>query len=90
MGLTPGSREEVEQLISQVQRRGLARTNAFIPGIAGVAAPVFEHSGAMVLAVVALGYSKPFEAAVEVISAAVMHTAGQLSQRFGAPEALTK
>jgi DNA-binding IclR family transcriptional regulator len=90
MGLCPGDREEVEQLVSQVQRRGHARTNDFIPGIGGIAAPVFEHSGAMILAVVALGYSKPFDAAMDTISAAVVRTARRLSKRFGAPEHLSK
>jgi DNA-binding IclR family transcriptional regulator len=83
-GLTPSTREEVEHLTAQIRRQGFARTSEFIPGISGVAAPVYDHSGAMTLALVALGYSKPFDAAAAKISAAVVHKAALLSQRLGA------
>jgi DNA-binding IclR family transcriptional regulator len=84
LGLSPTSREEVNQLISQIRRRGFARTSDFIPGIAGMAAPVFDHSGDMILALVALGYSRPFEASMDSISAATARKAQELSQRLGA------
>ena len=45
LGLTPLIREEVERLIAQTRRRGFARTSEFIPGISGIAAPVFDHNG---------------------------------------------
>jgi DNA-binding IclR family transcriptional regulator len=83
-GLTPVSREEVDQLSAQTRRRGFARTSEFIPGISGIAVPVFDYSGAMTLALVALGYSKPFDAELERISSAVLRKAGSLSQRLGA------
>ena len=70
--------------IAQTRRQGYARTSEFIPGISGIAAPVYDHSGSMTLALVALGYSKPFEAAIEKISAAVVSKAAALSQRLGA------
>jgi DNA-binding IclR family transcriptional regulator len=82
-GLTPTTREEVDHLIAQTRRRGFARTSEFIPGISGMAAPVFEHTGAMALALVALGYSKPFDAAFDAISAAVLRKAESLSRRLG-------
>jgi DNA-binding IclR family transcriptional regulator len=82
-GLTPTNREEVDHLIAQTRRRGFARTSEFIPGIGGIAAPVFDHTGAMTLALVALGYSKPFDAAFELISTAVLRKAEQLSRRLG-------
>ena len=82
-GLTPTTREEVDHLIAQTRRRGFARTSEFIPGIGGIAAPVFDHTGAMTLALVALGYSKPFDAAFDAISAAVLRKAEQLSRRLG-------
>jgi DNA-binding IclR family transcriptional regulator len=84
LGLTPSTREEVDHLTALIRRQGFARTSEFIPGISGVAAPVYDHSGAMTLALVALGYSKPFDAAAETISAAVVHKAALLSQRLGA------
>lgn len=82
-GLTPSTREEVDHLAGQIRRRGFARTSEFIPGIAGMAAPVFDHTGSMSLALVALGYSKPFEAAFEEISTAVLRKAETLSRRLG-------
>lgn len=83
-GLVPTTRKAVERFVRHTRRRGFAYTSDFIPGIGGMAAPVFEHSGEMVLALVALGYSKPFEAHLPRISAAVLHTAAKLSERFGA------
>lgn len=82
-GLGPSSPEEIEGIIARIRRRGFARTSDFIPGIGGMAAPVFDHSGAMVLALVALGYSKPFDAAFGRVSAAVVRVAGVLSRRLG-------
>lgn len=84
LGLSPTRREEVDQLITQIRRRGFTRTSEFIPGIAGLAAPVFDHSGDMTLALVALGYSRPFEASIEAIAAATVRKARELSQRLGA------
>ena len=85
LGLSPTSREEVDHLISQIRRRGFARTSDFIPGIAGLAAPVFDHSGDMTLALVALGYSKPFEAELDTITATTVRKAQELSERLGTP-----
>ena len=51
-----------------------------------MAAPVFDHSGALASALIVLGYSKPFEAQAESISAALRDQAGALSRRLGAPE----
>jgi DNA-binding IclR family transcriptional regulator len=82
-GLEPRTREEVDQLVVQTRRRGFARTSEFIPGISGIAAPVFDHSGQMTLALVALGYSRPFEAASDDIAAAVVRKAEGLSRRLG-------
>ena len=82
-GLTPTTQDEVERLIAQTRRQGFARTSEFIPGIGGLAAPVFDHSGTMVLALVALGYSRPFDAAVSKVSAAVVRRASELSARLG-------
>jgi DNA-binding IclR family transcriptional regulator len=82
-GLAPATREDVDDLIAQTRRRGFARTSEFIPGISGIAAPVFDHSGAMTLALVALGYSRPFDAAIDKISSAVVRKAELLSQRLG-------
>ena len=84
LGLKPNTRDEVDQLIAQTRRRGFARTSEFIPGIGGIAAPVFDQSGAMILALVALGYSKPFESSLDTIATATVRKARQLSERLGA------
>jgi DNA-binding IclR family transcriptional regulator len=82
-GTTPSTRAAIEQLIAQTQRRGFAHTSEFIPGISGIAAPVFDQSGSMTLALVALGYSKPFDAAIDSISDALLRKAKLLSRRLG-------
>lgn len=87
-GLAPRTQEEMASVIAQVRRRGYARTSDFIPGIGGMAAPVHDHSGAMVLALVALGYSTPFDTEFERISSAVLKTAASLSARLGAATAI--
>lgn len=83
-GLTPTTQEELELIVEQARREGFAQTSDFIPGIAGIAVPVFDHSGEMVLALVALGYSKPFEGNFQRISATVLNAAAALSRRLGA------
>jgi DNA-binding IclR family transcriptional regulator len=82
-GLSPASRDEVDQMVAQTRRRGFARTSEFIPGISGMAAPVFDHTGEMILALIALGYSKPFDAHFDKIAATVLRKAATLSQRCG-------
>lgn len=82
-GLSPSSPEELERLIAQARRQGFARTSDFIPGIGGIAAPVFDHSDTMVLALIALGYSKPFAADMDKICAALTSKAEALSRRLG-------
>lgn len=86
LGLSPHTRDAVDQLITRIRRRGLAATSDFIPGIAGMAAPVFDQSGALALSLVALGYSKPFEGASDRIAAALTRHAHVMSKRLGAPD----
>jgi len=83
-GLAPTTREEVEAFLEHTRRQGFAYTMDFIPGIGGMAAPVFDHSGGMALALVALGYSKPFAADLPRVAAAVLRTANAVSERLGA------
>jgi DNA-binding IclR family transcriptional regulator len=83
-GLTPTTNAEVDQLVRQIRRRRLACTSEFIPGISGMAAPVFDHTGAMALGLVVLGYSKPFEAQSDTIAAALLRQARILGTRLGA------
>ena len=82
-GLSPATERELERFVAQTRKHGCARTSEFIPGIGGVAAPVFDHSRAMVLALIALGYSKPFDAAGAKITDYVLEEAAGLSRRLG-------
>ena len=82
-GLSPSTARDLERFVAQTRKQGYARTSEFIPGIGGVAAPVFDHSGAMVLALIVLGYHKPFDAAASKIAAAVLEEARRLSRRLG-------
>jgi DNA-binding IclR family transcriptional regulator len=82
--LLPRTREEIAKTLEKTRRLGYSSTSDFIPGIAGVAAPVFDHAGAMVLAVIALGYTQPFTANLQRTVAEVGRIAGSLSARLGA------
>jgi DNA-binding IclR family transcriptional regulator len=82
-GITPTTESELEPVMRQTRQRGAAHVSDFIPGIAGVSAPVLDHTGGMVLALTALGYSKPFDAEVTSVTRAVMDAASKLSRRLG-------
>jgi DNA-binding IclR family transcriptional regulator len=83
-GLSPSTQEELDRFVAQTRRNGFARTSDFIPGVSGIAAPVYDHTGSMVLALVTLGYSKSFDAVASTISEAVSRRATALSARLGA------
>jgi len=89
-GIGPTTTAELESVIQRTRRLGVARTSGFIPGIAGISAPVFDHSGAMVLALTALGYSKPFAAQIESLTSAVCRAATRLSARLGFSPSLNR
>jgi DNA-binding IclR family transcriptional regulator len=83
IGVKPDTPEQVKLWVTRTRRQGYSYTTDFIPGIGGIAAPVFDHAGSMPLALVALGYTKPFESGVNSIAHAVLRVAGELSERFG-------
>ena len=82
-GLRPRSREELSAVTARVPSVGCALTSDFIPGISGIAAPVFDHSRAMVLGLIALGYTVPFMADRARIESAIQRLARALSVRLG-------
>jgi DNA-binding IclR family transcriptional regulator len=82
-GLKPRNREELYSAVAETSRRGYAITSDFIPGISGIAAPVFDHSRAMVLGLIALGYTEPFTKDRARIESALERTARSLSVRLG-------
>jgi len=87
VGVSPRTRNEVDEIIAGTRKRGFSHTTEFIPGIAGIAAPVFDHTGSLAMAIVALGYSGPFESSIQAITSATMRKAQQLSKRLGASDA---
>ncbi len=82
-GMRPGSRDELTSILGSARRDGFSFTNDFIPGLSGVAAPVFGSDRSMIFALIALGYTTPFCAQREHIALNVVRTARALSQRLG-------
>jgi len=74
---------QVEQVIRTTRGLGYAHTSDFIPGIAGAAAPVFDHTAALSMALIVLGYSKPFDAALTDIAGSLLRESLALSRRLG-------
>ena len=84
LDLRPSAVEEIEPWIQQTRRDGLARTSDFIPGISGMAAPVFDCSDSMALALIALGYTSAFDLTLRgAISRRMLEVSRQLSRRLG-------
>jgi len=81
---SPQSPAELQPALDEIRRQGYSRTSEFIPGITGMAAPVFGVENSLTLALVTLGYSVGFEAGKTTIRAALLRSAGQLSKRLGA------
>jgi DNA-binding IclR family transcriptional regulator len=84
-GLAPATREELDRIVADARRHGVARAvGEFTEAISGFAAPVFDADGRMTLALVALGYSGAFDARWDGATArAVREAAEKLSRRLG-------
>ncbi len=80
----PHSLGELQPTLERIRRQGYSRTSDFIPGITGIAAPVFGFDETLQLALVTLGYSAGFERHEQRIRAALMRCARGLSARLGA------
>ena len=84
LGLAPPTREATERWVRQTRLHGIARTSDFIPGISGVAAPVFDYNGNMAMALVALGYSGDFDLSLKgPLVATLLTAAHRRSERLG-------
>lgn len=81
---SPQSPSELEPVLERIRRQGYSRTNQFIPGITGIAAPVFGLDESLALALVTLGYSVGFESGETRIRGALLRCAQDLSARLGA------
>lgn len=81
----PRTRREVDQMLAEVRKHGLARAFPVVSStVSTLAAPVFGASGGIVAAIVALGYRATFDTSYDgTIARAVQTTAQQLSERLG-------
>ena len=75
--------------LAEVRTRRLSRSvGEVVPGVNAMAAPVFDHTGAMVLAITAIGPAGVFDTTWGGTIALALRQAGaQVSQRLGAPGA---
>ena len=76
-----------EQQLRQVRAQGLSRSvGEVVPGVNAMAAPVFDHSGGIVLCVVAIGPAAMFDTDWDAtLAQSLRECAHQISQRLGAP-----
>lgn len=76
---------EFQQRLAEVRKQGLARAQDLaVPGVSAMAAPVFDATGAMVLAVTVIGPSAHLDTSWRgAPAAALKRCAGELSSRLG-------
>jgi DNA-binding IclR family transcriptional regulator len=91
MAPLPGWRE-FERQLAEVRAHGLSRSvGEVLPGVNAMAAPVFDHTGAIVLAITAIGPASVFDTRWDgALASALRESAAQVSQRLGAPAAAGK
>jgi DNA-binding IclR family transcriptional regulator len=77
---------DFERQLQEVRAHGISRSDGeVIEGVSAMAAPVFDHTGAIVLAVTAIGPAGIFDTAWDgEISRALKACADAVSQRLGA------
>lgn len=76
---------EFELQLQEVRAQGASRsTNEVVPGVSAMAAPVFDHTGAIVLAMTAIGPSGTFDTAWDgPVARALKENANAVSTRLG-------
>jgi DNA-binding IclR family transcriptional regulator len=76
---------DLDKMLDEVRRHGLARaTGDPLPGVNAFAAPVFDHSGCVVLVITAMGPAGTFDARWDSAIAAALHdVASDVSKRLG-------
>ena len=79
-------RDHVRQL-RDVRAHGLSRSEGeIVPGVNAMSAPVFDHTGAIVLALTAIGPAAIFDTGWDsALAQALKAGADRVSQRLGAP-----
>ena len=75
-----------EAQLREVRTHGISRSEGeIVPGVNAMSAPVFDHSGAIALAITAIGPAGIFATAWDgAIARALKACAGEVSQRLGA------
>jgi DNA-binding IclR family transcriptional regulator len=87
-GLPPDVRTQkaFNTLVASIRKQGVAAVTDYhlVPGVAAVAAPVFNAQGEITLAVLAIGVKGMIDMALDgAVVAALKHSASALSQRLG-------
>ena len=77
--------------LAGIRQAGLARAvDAVLPGVSGLAAPVFDGNGHLVLSLTAIGATAHFDTRLQGAPAqALQRCAAELSAQLGAPAAVT-
>lgn len=85
----PQSPAEVQAMLDEVRRRGLARVvHSLLPGVGGFCAPVFDAQGHLALGLVVLGWVATLDTHWDGAPAtALLNTARRLSADLGHPGA---
>lgn len=77
--------EDMPEILAQIRSRGVSRTlGRPIPGVNALAAPVFDSTGNLVLAVTAMGPAAVFDASWDgMVVTALCKCAAEISSRLG-------
>ncbi|WP_076998982.1 IclR family transcriptional regulator [Variovorax sp. KK3] len=75
-----------EAQLHAVREHGMSRSDGeIVPGVSAMSAPVFDHTGAIALAITAIGTTAVFDASWDgPVAVALKRCAGEVSERLGA------
>ena len=78
---------EFESLLDEVRQQGLSRSEGeVVAGVSALSAPVFDHTGRIVVAITAIGAAGVFDSSRDgPLATALKVCAQRVSQRLGAP-----
>jgi DNA-binding IclR family transcriptional regulator len=88
--LAPADRAELDGLLAEVRRRGLARGLSIrIPGINSFSVPVFDYRGKLAFALTAFGYEQTFDSGWQSpIATSLRAASARLSRQLGHSESI--